>query len=72
LPNHLENGIAHSIPAATQRQAYWLGVQSANQSSSFFGTEGTEVRTRMILPPNLYRNMNETRILKNSDARHAV
>jgi len=26
----------------------------------------------MILPPNLYRNMNETRILKNSDARHAV
>jgi hypothetical protein len=25
----------------------------------------------MILPPNLYGNMNETRILKNGDARHA-
>jgi hypothetical protein len=29
------------------------------------------VRARMILPPNLYGNMNETRILKNSAARHA-
>jgi hypothetical protein len=30
------------------------------------------VRTSMILPPNLYGNMNETRILKNGGARHAV
>jgi hypothetical protein len=72
LPNDLENGIAHSIPAATSWQAYWLRVQSADQGSSFFGAEGAEVRTSMILPPNLYRNMNETRILKNSGARHAV
>jgi hypothetical protein len=30
------------------------------------------VRTSMILPPNLYRNMNETRILKNGGARHVM
>ena len=29
------------------------------------------MRTRMILPPNLYGNMNETRILKYRAARHA-
>ena len=29
------------------------------------------MRSRMILPPNLYGNMNETRILKNCVARHA-
>ena len=28
------------------------------------------MRTSSILPPNHYRNMNETRILKNSGARH--
>ena len=29
------------------------------------------MRNRMISPPNLYGNMNETRILKNGAARHA-
>jgi hypothetical protein len=47
-------------------------MQDAEQSSSFNRTEGTEVRTTMILPPNLYRNMNATSILKNRAPRHAL
>src|SRR5271155_6207527 len=47
-------------------------MQDAEQSSSFHRTEGTEVRTAMILPPNLYRNMNANSILKNRATRHAL
>jgi hypothetical protein len=47
-------------------------LQDAEQNSSFNRTEGTEVRTTMILPPNLYRNMNATSILKNRVPRHAA
>src|SRR5271156_661808 len=47
-------------------------MQDAEQSSSFHRTEGTEVRTDMILPPNLYRNMNANSILKNRATRHAL
>lgn len=45
-------------------------MQDAEQNSSFHRTEGTEVRTTMILPPNLYRDMNATSILKNRIVRH--
>jgi len=34
-----------SITIAVGRQAYWLRMQDAGQSSSFNRTEGTEVRT---------------------------
>jgi hypothetical protein len=46
-------------------------MQGADQGSSFYRAEGTEVRTSMISPPNLYGNMNETRILKNGATRHS-
>ena len=72
MPNSPENGIVRSITIAVGRQAYWLRMQDAGQSSSFNRTEGTEVRTTVILPPNLYRNMNATSILKNRAARHVV
>ena len=47
-------------------------MQGAEQSSGFNRTEGTEVRTSMILPPNPYSNMNATSILKNCALRHAL
>jgi hypothetical protein len=72
LPNNPENGIARSINIAAGLQTCWLHLQDAEQSSSFNRTEGTEVRTTMILPPNLYSNMNATSILKNRAARHVA
>ena len=47
-------------------------MQDTEQNSSFNRTEGTEVRTTIILPPNLYSNMNATSILKNYAARHVL
>ena len=47
-------------------------MQDAEQSFSFNRTEGTGVRATMTLPPNLYRNMNATSILKNRAVRHVV
>lgn len=72
MPNSPENGIVRNTTIAVGRQAYWLRMQDAEQGSSFNRTEGTEVRTAIILPPNLYRNMNATSILKNRAVRHVV
>jgi hypothetical protein len=72
LPNNPENGIARSITIAVGWQANWRHMQDAEQSSSFNRTEGAEVRTTIILPPNLYSNMNATSILKNPAPRHAA
>jgi hypothetical protein len=71
LPNNPENGIARNITITAERHAYWLRMQDAEQSASFNRTEGTVVRATMILPPNLYRKMNATSILKNRAVRHA-
>jgi hypothetical protein len=47
-------------------------MQDAEQNSSFNRTEGTEVRTTIMLPPYRYRNMNATSILKIRAPRHAL
>jgi hypothetical protein len=72
LPNNLENGIARSSITAAGVTGVFVAYAGADQSSSFDGTEGTEVRTRIILLLNLYGNMNATSILKNRAVRHVV